>query len=131
MGLSFDQQITFLDVVNLERAHHFYGRLLGLQLALDQGSCRIYSVTPTAFLGVCQRKAVSPSEGVILTLVSDDVDAWFERLRAAGVPVEKPPTRNPRYNIYHCFVRDPDGWRVEIQRFEDPRWKGVRPPTGE
>lgn len=28
-----------------------------------------------------------------------------------------------RCRIYHCFVKDPSGYTVEIQRFEDPRWK--------
>jgi len=118
----FDSQITFVYAADLARADAFYAGLLGLPLALDQGSCRIYRVTDTALLGVCQRAAVCPSDSVILTLVTEDVDGWFARLQAAGVPVDTPPTMNQKYSIYHTFVRDPDGWRVEIQRFEDPRW---------
>jgi hypothetical protein len=34
----------------------------------------------------------------------------------------KPPTYNERYQIYHLFARDPNGYLIEIQRFEDPRW---------
>lgn len=118
----FDSQITFVYTADLSAAARFYGELLGLPLALDQGSCRIYRVTPTAFLGVCSRPAVQATDSVILTLVTDDVDGWFARLSAAGVSVDTPPTMNPTYRIYHFFVRDPDGWRVELQRFEDPRW---------
>ncbi|OQY24133.1 MAG: hypothetical protein DRJ03_06405 [Chloroflexi bacterium] len=33
---------------------------------------------------------------------------------------------NPRYNIYHCFLRDPNGYLIEIQRFLDSAWKGTR-----
>ena len=36
--------------------------------------------------------------------------------------MEKPPTYNPTYHIYHLFVRDPDGYLVEIQTFLDPAW---------
>jgi hypothetical protein len=25
-------------------------------------------------------------------------------------------------NIYHCFLRDPNGYLIEIQRFLDPAW---------
>ena len=60
-------------------------------------------------------------DGVILCLVTDSVDEWAERLTAEGVRLEKPPTLNPRYNIYHLFCRDPDGHLVEIQQFCDPR----------
>jgi hypothetical protein len=33
---------------------------------------------------------------------------------------EKPPAANPRYNIYHCFLRDPNGYLLEIRRFLHP-----------
>lgn len=118
----FDSQITFVYVSDLERADRFYSVLLGLPLALDQGSCRIYQVTATAYLGLCQRPTVQATESVILTLVTEDVDGWHQKLRAADVPIDTPPTMNTTYHIYHLFVRDPDGWRVELQRFEDPRW---------
>ena len=41
-----------------------------------------------------------------------------------GLPVylEKPPTLHPDFNIYHCIVRDPNGYLIEIQRFLDPAW---------
>jgi catechol 2,3-dioxygenase-like lactoylglutathione lyase family enzyme len=45
-------------------------------------------------------------------------------LQAHGVEITKPPTYNERYQIYHLFARDPNGYLVEIQRFEDPRWGG-------
>jgi catechol 2,3-dioxygenase-like lactoylglutathione lyase family enzyme len=52
------------------------------------------------------------------------VDGWCEKLREQGVQLEKEPAYNPEYKIYHCFLRDPNGYLVEIQRFEDPRWEG-------
>ncbi len=121
--MTFDAAITFLLVADLERSHHFYGHLLGLPLALDQGSCRIYRVAGGGFLGTCRRPAGVSPEGIIVTLVSPDVDEWHERLAAAGVPCEKPPTLNEEYRVYHCFFRDPDGYLVEIQEFRDERWE--------
>jgi catechol 2,3-dioxygenase-like lactoylglutathione lyase family enzyme len=60
---------------------------------------------------------------VIFTIVTQEVDAWYEFLSHKGVIFEKPPSYNPQYKIYHCFVRDPNGYLIEIQRFEDPRWE--------
>jgi len=37
-----------------------------------------------------------------------------------GVVFDSPPALNPKYNIYHCFLRDPNGYLLEIQRFEQP-----------
>ena len=115
--MSLDAQITFLFVADLGRSAEFYGDALGLRLARDQGACLIYETAPNAYLGVCDHRPSQP-EGTIVTLVTDDVDGWAARLRAAGVEVDGPKA-NERFAIYHCFVRDPDGHLVEIQRFDD------------
>jgi catechol 2,3-dioxygenase-like lactoylglutathione lyase family enzyme len=125
----FDQLVTFLSVADLDAADAFYGSLLGLPLVLDQGACRIYRVAETSFLGVCHNPELAgASEGTIVTLVTDDVDAVHERLAAAAVTVDHLPAYNRRFDIYHCFVRDPDGHRIEIQQFRDPRWPRAEAP---
>ena len=118
------QQITFLRVADLATTAHFYEQILGLELALDQGTCRIYRVTPTSFVGFCTQISVPADApgGVILTLVSEQVDEWYVVLQQRGVSFEKAPALNPKFQIYHCFLRDPDGNLIEIQRFADPRW---------
>ena len=115
------QQITFLDTRDLARTADFYERILGLRLARDQGTCRIYHVSGTAYLGVCQR-ADTPAEprGITLTLVTDRVDEWCARLKREGVEFVREPADNPSYRIYNAFVRDPNGYLVEIQRFWEP-----------
>src|SRR5215831_15482127 len=102
-ALPVTQQITFLDTEDLARTAEFYEDILGLRLARDQGTCRIYHVCEGAYLGFCRRdpaSAVAPRS-------------------AAGVTV-KPPADNPPYRIYNAFVRDPNGYLVEIQRFWEP-----------
>jgi catechol 2,3-dioxygenase-like lactoylglutathione lyase family enzyme len=123
MAAPFDQQVTFLYTSDLAATARFYEEIIGLPLALDQGSCRIYQVSADSFLGFCEREGAMPS-GVIITFVTQDVDGWYERLLARGVAFEKTPTFNPVYNIYHCFLRDPNGYLLEIQRFCDPAWPG-------
>jgi catechol 2,3-dioxygenase-like lactoylglutathione lyase family enzyme len=121
---TFDSQITFCYTPDLEAAAQFYEDVLGLPLALDQGACRIYRVAKCAYLGFCTRADAPRPDGIILTLVTDDVDGWHARLVQRGVEFEKPPALNEKFNIYHCFLRDPAGYLIEIQRFEDPRWPG-------
>lgn len=117
------QQITFLYTRNLEETARFYEQIVGLPLALDQGNCRIYQVTDEAFIGFCERAETSTEpQGIILTLVTADVDPWHQYLDNQGVTFEKRPTLNPTYNIYHCFLRDPNGYLIEIQKFLDPSW---------
>ena len=120
--LLFDQQVVFLPTSDLARADRFYQEVLGLPLVLDQGVCRIYRTGPHAFVGVCEHLTTNSAAGVIVTLVSDDVDGWYQRLVAAGVDFEKPPSRNERFGIYHVFLNDLDGNLLEIQHFENPAW---------
>ena len=118
-----DQQVTFLYTRDLEATTRFYEEVMGLTLILDQGSCRIYRISGDSFLGFCQREDTpQPPQGIIFTLVTTAVDAWYEFLRGQGVPFDKPPVRNPTYDIYHCFLRDPNGYLLEIQQFLDPAW---------
>jgi catechol 2,3-dioxygenase-like lactoylglutathione lyase family enzyme len=120
-GRGFAQQITFLDTRDLARTADFYGRVLGLRLARDQGTCRIYHVSGGAYLGFCQRaEAPAGPAGLTLTLITEDVDEWCARLRAEGAEFVKEPADNPAYQIYNAFVRDPNGYLVEIQRFWEP-----------
>ena len=47
----FYQQITFLHSQDLQTTRHFYNEVLGLPLVRDQGSCLIFAVTESAYLG--------------------------------------------------------------------------------
>nr|WP_281054504.1 VOC family protein [Truepera radiovictrix] len=105
---------------DLARTRRFY-RALGLTLARDQGTCLIFRVAPGGYVGFCQHDAALPEHpGLILTLVLDDVDGTYARLCERGVPTEAPPRENARFGIYHFFARDPDGYRLEVQRFLEP-----------
>lgn len=118
---SISHQITFLYVTDLQRSAEFYEQKLRLSLWMDQGSCRIYHLFNDSYIGICQQREgkVPSKEGVIFTIVTDEVGLWHDTLTARGVEFEKAPEINETYNIYHCFLRDPDGYLIEIQRFLD------------
>lgn len=120
---SIDQQITFLYTRDLDATTRFYEEVVRLPLVLDQGSCRIYRTVGDAYVGFCER-ATAPDEpqGILFTLVADDVDGWYEHFISHGVEVTHAPAVNETYGIYHFFVQDPNGYTIEVQRFLDPDW---------
>ncbi len=120
-------QITFLPSADLQRSRDFYEGVLSLELVNDQGTCHIYAVTAGAFLGLCVKDRTRQTDGVIVTLVTDDVDEWCNRITAAGGRIDRGPDHNDRFGIYHAFLRDPDENLLEIQRFDDPSWSS--PPA--
>ncbi len=119
--LTITQQITFLHTQNLAKTHHFYTGILGLKMVRDQSTCRIYKTADNAYLGFCEHiEPINPGRRIILTLVTDDVDGWYETLKARGARITSEPKANAHYQIYHFFLIDPDGYWIEIQRFDHP-----------
>ncbi len=116
--MSFDGLVAFYHSSNLDATHEFYHDMIGLPLYKDQGACRIYRVRPGSLLGFCDHFPKASTEGIIITLLTDDVDGIHDRMSGQpGVEVESAPRENPRFGIYHFFLRDPDGYKVEIQKF--------------
>lgn len=118
-----DQHITFLYTRDLATTAHFYEEIMELPMVLDQGTCRIYQVTEDSFMGFCER-ATAPEkpQGVIFTIVTHKVDLWHQVLSNKGVQFDKLPQLNTEYNILHCFLRDPNGYLIEIQQFLSREW---------
>jgi len=95
----FDAEITSCCTPDLERTADFYEGVMELPLVLDQGLCRIYRAAKDACLGFCRREGTPRPEGVIFTLVTEDVDGWHRRLTAQHVPCERGPVYNSTYQI--------------------------------
>ena len=122
----FDQMITFIYVADLNRSRIFYEEIMGFPLRLDQGPCRIVVTNQKGggLLGYCIHKKKSELMGsCIITLVTSDVDEWYEYLINRGVEITDPPQYNSEFKIYHFFFADPDGHMLEIQEFRDPAWQ--------
>jgi catechol 2,3-dioxygenase-like lactoylglutathione lyase family enzyme len=123
----FEQQVVFLFTADLVATTRFYRDLLGLPLALDQGTCRIFRVSRDGYLGFCERPDAVQPGGVIATFVHRDVETRVAELKARGVVFEKDLASNAQYRITHAFFRDPSGHLLEVQRFDDPDWLALAP----
>ena len=49
-----------------------------------------------------------------IAVAVEDLDGTLERLGEQGIEPEKPPDRVREGGSRICFVRDPDGYRIEI-----------------
>ena len=49
-----------------------------------------------------------------IAITAEDLDETLERLKGQGIEPEKPPYRVREGGNRICFVRDPDGYRIEI-----------------
>lgn len=49
-----------------------------------------------------------------IAITAEDLDATLERLAEIGIEPEKPPYTVREGGSRLCFVRDPDGYRIEL-----------------
>jgi lactoylglutathione lyase len=49
-----------------------------------------------------------------IAITTDDLDATLSRLKEQGIEPERPPYTVREGGNRLCFVRDPDGYRIEI-----------------
>jgi len=115
-----DALLTFLPTNDLDATDAFYRGVLQLDLARDQGACRIYRVREGAYVGFCLGSPVIPVEHrVFVTIVVEDVQAAYDEVTARGARPETSVEHVPAFAITRFLVRDPNGYLVEIQRFDE------------
>lgn len=121
---SLDETITFFYYEDLGDVAFFYEDLLQLTKTMDQGWVIIYRISPTSSVGLVQQDhgfhSVSADKPVMLSMVTDDVDAWYEHLAGSGVvfrselakPGSEPePDQAP---VRGFVVENPGGYTVEF-----------------
>jgi len=115
--MKWDGMITFLGTKDHEKSSEFYKGILGFPLFLDQGPCRIYDVPGGGQIGFCTHVPPTPGRNPVLTFLTDQVDEMYNLFVEKGLKPHDKPKINEKYNIYHFFLNDPDGYLVEIQKF--------------
>ena len=106
--------IVFMSTQKLSSVVEFYTSRLGMRIWIEQVDCTILRRGDFA-LGFCQRERADI--GGIITFLCDtdkEVDDWYKGLKDCA---EGEPCVVEKYRIYRFFLRDPEGRRLEIQRF--------------
>lgn len=108
--------IVFLSTRALGDIVHFYTSRMGMSVWLEQEDCTILRHGDLA-LGFCGRDRADTC-GIITFWYRTDAEV-DERYRDLKDLAEDAPRLNEKYRIYHFFLRDPEGRRLEVQRFLD------------
>ncbi|MGY1824878.1 MULTISPECIES: VOC family protein [unclassified Blastococcus] len=102
------------------RSQAFYRDVLGLAVHREFGPAEHPGVV--FFLGNGLLEVSGRSEerpvGLALWLQVRDVSAEHRRLAAAGVPVTRPPRREP-WGLVEMWIEDPDGVRIVLVEVPD------------
>ena len=109
--------IVFFGTKKLKELTEFYHKKISCRIWLEQADCTIFSHGSFLF-GFCQRASVE-TDGIITFFfdTKEKVDQFYAIFHELA---ESPPKMNDKYNIYHFFIRDPEGRKVEFQHFINP-----------
>ncbi len=122
--MKLSSQITFLYFEDIAEPAHFFENILQLSKVDDQGFARIYKIAGNAFIGIVdetQGYCRAPTDkNVLITLVTDDVHPWYERLKQAGIAIDAPPAVQEKANVECFFFEGPGRYAFEIQTFLNP-----------
>ncbi|HEX7022425.1 MAG TPA: VOC family protein [Trueperaceae bacterium] len=112
---------------DLAAAADFYGRELRLALAREEAGRVVFRVGEGAWLAFhvhedrtheneAHEDRVAPLPGLVLSFVTEQVDALYQSLRHHGVETEGRPKASGHDGAYGFVARDPDGYRVRVCR---------------
>lgn len=116
--------ITFLYYHDLPGAFAWYRDMLGLELAIDQGWCKILSLNSGAYLGLVDEargmNSWQPEKCVQICLRVADVDAWHAYAVDRALPDLSRLFENDALGIRAFVFRDPEGYQIEVQSATRP-----------
>jgi predicted enzyme related to lactoylglutathione lyase len=131
-GSSADAQFSFskLVVADLEKSAAFYESVCGLvplqrvEASIDGRAIREINYRPTypggGALTLLQfLDAATPRrEELILGFTTNDLEAFVERVKAAGGRVTDPIRAMPEHRLRVAFVEDVEGHRIEVVQLD-------------
>ena len=120
--MAFTWALTFFCTRDLAACERFYGKTLGLEVAVRTPTAVLWRITDTAFFGVTAGPGRQPAAGAaIVDLVvasAAEVQQWYDKIVADGWETDGPP-RYVDLGATNFFVTGPDGYLVEVHRQAD------------
>jgi hypothetical protein len=117
---SIKENILMLYYKDISDAVPFYEQTLGLPKTFNEDWVKIYQLTPTSFVALVQEGEKSfhraqADNAVMLSIVTDDVNAWYGRLKQdQGIVFLKDIYNNEHAPIRAFLVEDPGGYSIEF-----------------
>jgi len=112
-----EAQVTMFYYKDIQAASDFYGTTLGLEQEFDWTWIQFYKTGPASSVGIIAEghdawHDSQTTNAVMLSLVTSDVDAWYERLRQRDVVFLKDIGNGG--GIRSFLIADPGGYTVEF-----------------
>jgi predicted enzyme related to lactoylglutathione lyase len=126
MSTGLSGQVTFMYYEDLAAPRRFYGTTLGLVPYLENDWVILFHTASGATIGLVKApnhrtSAVTKRSVVMVSLVTDDVEAWYRELTGDGsMRIVKPLYDHPGVPIRAFEIEDPAGYPVEFFQWLEP-----------
>jgi len=121
--LDIQANMAFFYYKNLPEAVDFYENILGLRLVLDYGFAKAYQISQTSFVCLVDETKgmhnTSEPKTVTLSLITQEIDAWYDYLNSKGVKIHSPLGDETPYHIRGFVAYDSEGYFLEFETFLD------------
>jgi predicted enzyme related to lactoylglutathione lyase len=120
MSPIISETVVMLYYKDITAASAFFGETLGLEMTFSQDTAKLFRLTPTSVVGVILEgdtsyHKVQASNAVMLSIVTPDVDAWYDRLmKVEGIKFLKPIADSSTNPIRAFLIEDPGGYTIEF-----------------
>jgi predicted enzyme related to lactoylglutathione lyase len=116
-----DGMITFTYYNELEKAAEFYGKILGFYEVMNKDWVKIFKVSKDSHIGLvnAEKGYLKPQveKPVMLSIIVEDVEAWYKLLVEKNVKVSNPPKKSEEIDMSGFLTWDPEGYVIEFITF--------------
>lgn len=115
--------MIFFYYKNLDKAVEFYEKILGLPEILDYGFAKAFQLSQTSYLCLVDEikgmHRASEPKTVTLSIITQEVDGWYQYLKEAGVKIHSPLSESSRLPIKGFVALDSEGYYLEFETFKE------------
>lgn len=115
--------IVFFPCKNLMDTQEFYSCVVGISVHRKMDNSIIFD-SGYGYLGFCKYSDDRPmANGVCISFNAqsrEDVDCHYHRIiQQRPQCIMQPPKQHENFPVYSFFMKDPNGYLVEIQKIDD------------
>jgi len=120
--LTISATILWLYFDELQPIQTFYEEALGLKLIVDQGWAKVYTASPTGFVGLVDGTRglhnATEENGVTVSFLTNDIESWFDHMHAQdGFEFRTEELGNESGRVRTFVGYDPSGYFLEWDEF--------------
>ena len=125
-NLGITANIIWLYYRDIPEAQAFYEDNFGAKLLVDQGFAKVYSSSPSGFIGLVDEAQglhrFTPKKAVNVSFLTDRIDEWYAHLQTKGIKIKDSLEALESIPVKAFVAYDPAEYFIEFDQFlKDPR----------